>query len=135
MNRLNTIHNIIYGSLRPWHRDNLMKPDEYWKEKTVDTKKETPFNNSLFFSPRLRYYQSLIDLDIDQFISEASKTVETTKSENIALLKMKDTREAVEAFAKAADGKSTKIIIPSDIQGIAGLASSLKEIITEPENK
>ena len=102
MNRLNTIHNIIYSNLRPWHRDNLMKPDEYWKEKTVDTKKETPFNNSLFFSPRLRYYQSLIDLDIDQFISEASKTVETTKSENIALLKMKDTREAVEAFAKAA---------------------------------
>ncbi len=102
MNRLNTIHNIIYGSLRPWHRDNLMKPDEYWKEKTVDTKKKTPFNNSLFFSPRLRYYQSVIDLDIDQFISEATRTVETTKSENIALLKMKDTREAVEAFAKAA---------------------------------
>ena len=46
MNRLNTIHNIIYSNLRPWHRDNLMKPDEYWKEKTVDTKKETPFNKS-----------------------------------------------------------------------------------------
>ena len=45
------------------------------------------------------------------------------------------TLKSLEAFAKAADGKSTKIIIPSDIQGIAGLASSLKEIITEPENK
>ena len=48
-----------------------------------------------------------------------------------AVLKLK----SLEAFAKAADGKSTKIIIPSDIQGIAGLASSLEEIITEPENK
>ena len=45
------------------------------------------------------------------------------------------TLKSLEAFAKAADGKSTKIIIPSDIQGIAGLASSLKEIITEPEDK
>lgn len=116
MNRLNTIHNIIYGSLRPWHRDNLMKPDEYWKEKTVDTKKKTPFNNSLFFSPRLRYYQSVIDLDIDLFISEATRTVETTKSENIALLKMKDTREAVEAFAKAAIAEQRMTgIKPDDI--------------------
>mgnify|MGYP006891336717 CR=1 FL=1 len=39
--------------------------------------------------------------------------------------------KSIEAFAKAADGKATKIIIPSEIQGVAGLASSLKEIITE----
>ena len=38
------------------------------------------------------------------------------------------TIKSLEAFAKAADGKSTKIIIPSDIQGIAGLAAGLKEI-------
>ena len=41
------------------------------------------------------------------------------------------TLKSLEAFAKAADGKATKIIIPSEIQGVAGLASSLKEIITE----
>lgn len=35
---------------------------------------------------------------------------------------------AMEAFEKAADGKSTKIIIPSEIQGIAGLAASVSEI-------
>ncbi len=38
------------------------------------------------------------------------------------------TIKSLEAFAKAADGKSTKIIIPSEIQGIAGLASSLVEV-------
>ncbi|MBO6269908.1 MAG: SPFH/Band 7/PHB domain protein [Clostridium sp.] len=38
------------------------------------------------------------------------------------------TIKSLEAFAKAADGKSTKIIIPSDIQGIAGLAAGLREI-------
>ena len=41
------------------------------------------------------------------------------------------TLKSLEAFGKAADGKATKIIIPSEIQGLAGLASSLKEIVTE----
>lgn len=36
--------------------------------------------------------------------------------------------KSLEAFAKAADGKATKIIIPSEIQGIAGLAKSLIEV-------
>lgn len=39
--------------------------------------------------------------------------------------------KSLEAFAKAADGKATKIIIPSEIQGIAGLVKSLSEIGTE----
>lgn len=38
--------------------------------------------------------------------------------------------KSLEAFAKAADGKATKIIIPSEIQGIAGLATGLKEVMT-----
>ena len=41
------------------------------------------------------------------------------------------TIKSLEAFAKAADGKATKIIIPSEIQGLAGLAAGLKEIIHE----
>ena len=41
------------------------------------------------------------------------------------------TLKSLEAFEKAADGKATKIIIPSEIQGVAGLAASLKEIVTK----
>ena len=37
--------------------------------------------------------------------------------------------KSLEAFTKAADGQATKIIIPSEIQGMAGLAASFKEII------
>lgn len=40
---------------------------------------------------------------------------------------------ALEAFAKAANGRATKIIIPSEIQGLAGLATSFKEVITDPQ--
>ena len=41
------------------------------------------------------------------------------------------TLKSLEAFAKAADGTATKLIIPSEISGIAGLASSLTEIVTK----
>ena len=39
--------------------------------------------------------------------------------------------KSLEAFEKAADGKATKIIIPSEIQSIAGLAAGIKEVITD----
>ena len=41
--------------------------------------------------------------------------------------------KSLEAFAKAADGKATKIIIPSEIQGVAGLAASLAELVKKDE--
>ncbi len=41
------------------------------------------------------------------------------------------TLKSLEAFEKAADGKATKIIIPSEIQGLAGLATGLKEVISD----
>ncbi|MBQ7624871.1 MAG: SPFH/Band 7/PHB domain protein [Clostridia bacterium] len=44
-----------------------------------------------------------------------------------AVVKLK----ALDAFRAAADGKATKIIIPSEIQGVAGLASTVKELIKE----
>ena len=73
--------------------------------------------------------------------AEAVLKVQNANAEGIRMIREAGADQAVltlkslEAIAKAADGKSTKIIIPSDIQGIAGLASSLKEIITEPEDK
>ena len=42
-----------------------------------------------------------------------------------AVLKIK----SLEAFEKAADGKATKIIIPSEIQGLAGMLASAKEVL------
>ncbi len=42
--------------------------------------------------------------------------------------------KALEAFAKVADGKATKIIIPSEIQGIAGLATGLKGLLEEGQS-
>lgn len=69
--------------------------------------------------------------------AEAVLKVQNANAEGIRMIREAGADEAVltlkslEAFARAADGKATKIIIPSDIQGIAGLASSLKEIVTD----
>ena len=71
--------------------------------------------------------------------AEAVLKVQNANAEGIRMIREAGADEAVltlkslEAFAKAADGMATKIIIPSDIQGIAGLASSLKEIVTDPK--
>ena len=53
------------------------------------------------------------------------KINKTAKIGNVITLK------SLEAFAKAADGKATKIIIPSEIQGIAGLTKSIAEVATD----
>jgi regulator of protease activity HflC (stomatin/prohibitin superfamily) len=68
--------------------------------------------------------------------AEAILKVQNAKAEGLRMLKEAGADAAVlrlkslEAFEKAADGKATKIIIPSEIQSIAGLASSLQEIVT-----
>ena len=41
------------------------------------------------------------------------------------------TIKSLEAFQKAADGKATKIIIPSELQGIAGLVTGIKEVAAD----
>lgn len=69
--------------------------------------------------------------------AEAVLKVQHANAEGIRMIREAGADQAVltlkslEAFGKAADGKATKIIIPSEIQGLAGLASSLKEIVTE----
>ena len=68
--------------------------------------------------------------------AEAILSVQRALAEALKLLNESNPNEAVlalkslEAFEKAADGKATKIIIPSNIQGMAGLATSLKEFFT-----
>ena len=69
--------------------------------------------------------------------AEAILKVQKANADGIRFLKEAGADEAVltmkslEAFEKAADGQATKIIIPSEIQSLAGLAKSAKEIIAE----
>ncbi len=66
--------------------------------------------------------------------AKAIEVVQTALAQSLVKLNEANPNERVialkslEAFEKAADGKATKIIIPSEIQGIAGLVSSIKAI-------
>ncbi len=65
-------------------------------------------------------------LNVQKALAESLKMLnEAAPSDSVIALK------GLEAFEKAADGKATKIIIPSEIQSLAGLAASLKELMSE----
>ena len=69
--------------------------------------------------------------------AEAIRAVQMANAEGIKYIREAGADEAVitlkslEAFAKAADGKATKIIIPSEIQSIAGLVKSVTEVAAD----
>ena len=65
-------------------------------------------------------------LKVQKALAEGLKMLNEA-SPSDAIVKLK----ALEAFAKVADGKATKIIIPSEIQGLAGLAASAKEVFKD----
>ena len=65
-------------------------------------------------------------LTVQRAVADAIKLMnEANPSEQVIAIK------SLEAFEKVADGKATKIIIPSNIQSLAGLATSLKELVVD----
>ena len=66
-------------------------------------------------------------LKINQATAEGLRMIKEAGADESVL-----TLKAYEALGVMADGKATKIIVPSNLQGLAGLATSLKEIITDP---
>ena len=67
-------------------------------------------------------------LKVQQAQADALKLLnEAAPNEQVVKLK------SLEAFQAAANGKATKIIIPSEIQGLAGLAAGLKGIVEKDE--
>ena len=65
-------------------------------------------------------------LKVQQATAEGLRMIKEAGADESVL-----TLKSLEALTKVADGKATKIIIPSEIQSIAGLATSLKEIMTD----
>ena len=63
-------------------------------------------------------------MKVQQALADAMRML-NENAPNDQVIKLK----ALEAFQKAADGKATKIIIPSEIQGLAGLAASAKTLL------
>lgn len=68
-------------------------------------------------------------LKVQQATAEGIRMInESAPTEEVIKIK------ALEAYEVAANGKATKIIIPSEIQGLASLATGLKEVLTDPKS-
>ena len=65
-------------------------------------------------------------MTVQKALADGIRMVREAGADNAVL-----TLQAFEALKTVADGQATKIIIPSDIQGVAGLAASLKEIVAD----
>ena len=68
-------------------------------------------------------------LKVQQATADGLRAIKEAGADE-AVIKLK----SLEAFEKAADGKATKIIVPSEIQGLAGLVSSIKEVAVDPKD-
>ena len=67
-------------------------------------------------------------LTVQRAVADAIKLMnEANPSEQVIAIK------SLEAFEKAADGKATKIIIPSELQNLGGVVPSIKELLTDPK--
>ena len=73
--------------------------------------------------------------------AEAIRRVQQANADGIRMIREAGADQSVltikslEALAKMADGKSTKLIIPSDLQGIAGLAAAIRSVATQDEGE
>ncbi len=73
--------------------------------------------------------------------AEAIRTVQQATADGIRAIREAGADKAVltlqsyEALKEVSKGQATKLIIPSDIQGIAGLAASLKEVVSDPSSE
>ncbi len=70
--------------------------------------------------------------------AEAILKVQSARAEGLKMIKSVSadqpliTLRSLEAMEKVADGRATKIIIPSELQGLAGMATTLKELFVDP---
>jgi regulator of protease activity HflC (stomatin/prohibitin superfamily) len=72
--------------------------------------------------------------------AEAIRSVQQATADGIRMVREAGADSAVltlqsfEALKQVANGQATKLIIPSDMQGLAGIAASLKEIVTDSDD-
>ena len=103
--------------------DNLQVNECAGRKVLHDTKELSP----MIVSIRVNNIRRIV---VDRLVAKANADglrMLKDAAPDSAVLQLK----SLEAFTKAADGKATKIIIPSEIQGIAGLTKSIAEIASD----
>lgn len=105
------------------HKESMILEAEAEKEAAIlnaEAKKEATIREAEGQAEAIRAIQKAN--------AQGIESIKAAKADN-AVIQLK----SLEAFAKAADGKATKIIIPSEIQGMAGLVKSITEVAKDDE--
>ena len=105
------------------HKESMILEAEAEKEAAIlnaEAKKEATIREAEGQAEEIRAIQKAN--------AQGIESIKAAKADD-AVIQLK----SLEAFAKAADGKATKIIIPYEIQGMAGLVTSIKEVAAQPE--
>ncbi len=106
------------------HKDAMILEAEAEKESAIlkaEAKKEATIREA--------EGQAEAILKVQQATAAGLKAIKEAGADD-AVIKLK----SLDAFAKAADGKATKIIVPSEIQSLAGLVTSIKEVAVDPDD-
>ena len=106
------------------HKDAMILEAEAEKESAIlkaEAKKEATIREA--------EGQAEAILKVQQATAAGLKAIKEAGADD-AVIKLK----SLDAFAKAADGRATKIIVPSEIQSLAGLVTSIKEVAVEPDS-
>lgn len=110
--KIQRIHDILLGDMRPWHKDNVSRPEYYW---TVSIEKETPDTISkymyemkvsewLFFTSRLRYYRRVVDNAINKHLYYVAGVLkEYQHSTCLVLYMLKNTYEWIRSYIHTAN--------------------------------
>ena len=106
------------------HKDAMILEAEAEKESAIlkaEAKKEATIREA--------EGQAEAILKVQQATAAGLKAIKEAGADD-AVIKLK----SLDAFAKAADGRATKIIVPSEIQSLAGLVTSIKEVAVDPDS-
>lgn len=99
---LSELHEILLGNLQPW-RINNQYPDAHFRNQLTELNSIKPKTiefyridtaSQLFFTPRTRYYQKLIDNAVKRHINQLAKAIDANKSENLAKYLLKTSNDA-----------------------------------------
>lgn len=106
------------------HKDAMILEAEAEKESAIlkaEAKKEATIREA--------EGQAEAILKVQQATAAGLKAIKEAGADD-AVIKLK----SLDAFARAADGRATKIIVPSEIQSLAGLVTSIKEVAVDPDS-
>ena len=109
--KIQRIHDILLGDMRPWHKDNATKTRQYWDASISQEIKATmdkfgyelKVDEWLFFTSRLRFYRREVDNSINRHLSYVTETIDKNQNSFLVSYMLKNTKNWVVSYIHTAN--------------------------------